>query len=337
MTQYKLRIGILGTANVARRFVASVNESQEVEIVAIASRDSNKAKVFAEQFNIERACGSYNQLLSDPQVEAVYVPLPNSLHFEWVVSAIDAGKHVLCEKPLATRARDANAMFASAQARGVTLVEGYPYLSQPHLHALKQLISGGAIGEIRSIQATIGFTVVDPDNIRLDPTLSGGGLLDAGTYPVSLIRVLFGRRPKRVYAVAKWNAQGVDESVHATLEHDGDLVAHVSCNLAVGLHRHAIIVGSTGTVQTTFLNNPPLDKPVVLQLRRGQSDTAAYESIEVPPVNGFRAEAESFARLIKHGPDHWTGVTPQESIDIALTLESIIRSARSNTPIDVLA
>ncbi len=245
-----LRIGVLGTARIARAFIAGVAPSQTVAIAAIASRDGHKAQAFAAATGVPGAYGSYEQLLADPGIDAIYNPLPNSLHAPWSVRALEAGKHVLCEKPLATTARDARAMFDAAQGHGLRLAEAFPYRSQPHAIRLRELVEAKALGELRTIQAAFGFKLGEPGNIRFDPTLGGGALLDAGTYPVSLVRMLAGQRPTRVYASARWHTSGVDETVIASLEHPSGLLAQISCSFATDLHREALIAGTAGVLRT---------------------------------------------------------------------------------------
>jgi len=330
-----LQFGILGTAKIAREFAGAVGMSERVVIAAIASRDGNKARSFADTYRIPRAFDSYEALLADPEVEAIYIPLPNSLHAPWTMKALQAGKHVLCEKPLATSVLDVRRLFAAARERDLVLTEGFPYSAQPHMRVLRELISSGSIGPLKYIQAAFGFTITDAGNIRLDPSLGGGALLDAGVYPVSLVRLLTGERPVRVFATAQWHASGVDSAVIATLEHADGILAQISCSFVTSPHRHALIAGSQGVIQTPFPNNPPLDRPTVLQLKRGASWDMTYEAIEVPAVQGFRAEAEAFERHVRLGVAHWSGVTEQESTDIMLTLEAIIASARQRQPVEV--
>jgi predicted dehydrogenase len=340
MTQTRespLRIGVIGAARIARDFVIGAGLSRTVLVAAVASRDPDKATRFARELGIPRAYGSYAELLADPEIDAVYNPLPNTLHAEWSMEAAKAGKHVLCEKPLATNAGEARAMFNAARHHGVMLVEGFPYRAQPHALKLEELIASGAIGRVQTMQAAFGFTMTDTANIRLDPGLAGGALLDAGTYPVSLVRLVAGQRASRAHAVARWHASGVDQTLVATLEHPGGLLAQISCSFTTGIHRHALIAGDAGVIQTTYLNNPPLDRPALLQLKRGVSSQSVYESVEVPACNGFQAEAESFERLVRLGWEHWTGATPAESVDIAMALDAIIESARSRRPVDIAA
>ncbi len=164
-----LRFGILGTARIARGFAHSLRGAAGVEIVAVASRSADKAASFAREFQIERAHGSYDALLADAGVDAVYIPLPNSMHAEWTMRAARAGKHVLCEKPLATSAADARAMFACADACGVRLLEAFPYRMQPQTLAVRRLILDGALGELRLVRASFAFPLSGDDDIRLDP------------------------------------------------------------------------------------------------------------------------------------------------------------------------
>jgi xylose dehydrogenase (NAD/NADP) len=336
-----LRIGILSSARIARSFVQAVRPSARVAVSAVASRDQRKAEAFAAQLNIPRAFGSYEQLLADPDIDAIYNPLPNSLHAVWSIRALRAGKHVLCEKPLSVGAAEARAMFDAARAAGVHLVEGYPYLAQPQTLKLRELLAAGTIGKVRLIQASFGFVPTNPADIRFDPALGGGALMDLGTYCVSLIRMVAQERPQRVNATARWSAGGavgsVDRTLAATLEFGGGLLAQATCSFDACLHRQALIAGSGGTIQTTFLNHTSVSAPGSLQLRVGFDTNAIDSVVETAAANGFLAEAESFAALIHEGPAHWNGATPEESIDIALTVEAILQSARERRAIDIAA
>ena len=330
-----LRIGILSTARIARSFVEALRQSKRVTVAAVASRDVGKAAAFALELGIGRHFGSYAELLADGDIDAVYVPLPNSLHAEWSIAAARAGKHVLCEKPLAASAAEARAMFEAARRYGVQLVEAYPYLAQPQILKLRELLQDGAIGPARLIQASFGFTLTDPGNIRLNPQLAGGALMDVGVYPVSLIRIVAGQRPVRVQATAHWTqgsedaARGVDSALAATLEFADGLLAQVSCSFGSALHRQALIVGSAGVIQTTFPNHTSAQQPGVLSVRWGNGPKAVDGQLESAPINGFLAEAESFEGLVREGPARWTGASATESIDIMMTLEALLRSARS--------
>jgi D-xylose 1-dehydrogenase (NADP+, D-xylono-1,5-lactone-forming) len=329
-----MRIGILSTANIARSFVSGVRPSKQVTVVAVASREPDKARQFAQQNAIPRHLGSYEALLADEAIDAVYNPLPNSLHAEWSIRAVRAGKHVLCEKPLAATADEARAMFDAARRHKVHLVEGFPYLAQPQTIKLRELLAAGDIGDARLIQASFGFTLTDPQNIRLNPQLAGGALMDIGVYPVSLIRIVAGQRPARVQAIAQWSG-GVDRALAATLEFAGGLMAQVTCSFGSALHRQALIAGSKGVIQTTYLNHTSREQPGDLRLRSGAGANAVDSVIQTPPANGFLAEAESFERLVRNGPGFWTGATPEESIDIMVTLDALLESARTQSAVDI--
>lgn len=334
MTQ-PLRIGILGAANIARAFTAGVRPSSTVTVAAVASRDLAKAQAFAAECNIPRALGSYESLLADPGIDAIYNPLPNSLHAEWSIKALEAGKPVLCEKPLAMNAGEVRAMFAAAERTGKLLVEAYPYRAQAQTQRMKELIDSGAIGRVEMIRASFGVTFNDPANIRLRPEVGGGSIYDIGSYPLSLVRLITGTRASHVSAVATWTESGVDRSVIANLEFPGGVLAQISSSFATCYHRHALIAGSAGTIETTYLNHPPLGGAPVLTMRRGTLVSAEVETVPVDPGNGFLLEAESFRDAILHGPGRWTGASAAESLDIALMLDAITAAMRSGTRIAV--
>jgi predicted dehydrogenase len=330
-----LRIGILGAAKIARAFIAGVAPSSMVKVAGVASREAGKAEAFANEYSLPKHYGSYDAMLGDPSIDAVYNPLPNSLHAEWSIHAVQAGKHVLCEKPLAMSGQEARAMFDAAKRRGVHLVEAYPYLAQAQTQKARELVTSGAVGRLQLIRASFGVQFTDVTNIRLKPDLGGGSLMDAGSYPVSLVRALAGERPTRVHAVARWTETGVDKTLAATLEYESGLIAQITSSFATGYHRHAQVAGDAGTMEFTYLNHPPIGGAPCVHLRRGIMVTQDVETIEVAGGNGFQLEAESFARLVKGGMAQWTGATPQESIDIALTLEALLKSARDKASVAV--
>lgn len=325
----RLRIGVLGAAAIARQFIAAVAKSDEVEVVAVASRDAAKAADFAKATGIGRALGSYEALLADKDVEAIYNPLPNALHAEWSIKAVTAGKHVLCEKPLAVSGSEARAMFDAARNHKVYLVEAFPYMAQPQTLEVRKLVASGAIGTLRLIRSSFGVPFSDASNIRLKPDLAGGATMDAGSYSVSFARIIAGRCPVKVHASAIWATTGVDQTLVGTLDFGDGLIAQIAASFATGYHRHGQICGESGFIETTYLNHPPTGGPPQFQIRRGPTAMSEIETVAVPPGNGFLAEAESFARMVRGGPQFWTGASEQESIDIAATLDALLKSARS--------
>jgi len=242
---------------------------------------------------------------------------------------------VLCEKPLSATADEARRMLQVARECSVHLVEAYPYRSQPLTLRLKALLCAGEIGDLQLIQASFGFMMSDQANIRLSPALAGGSLGDAGCYPVSLVRMLSGARPTRVQALATWTTSGVDQSIIANLEFSSGLLAQISCSFGTAHHRHARIVGNLGIIETGYSNTPPAGRPASLLLKRGTGWDAVEQIIEAPAVNGFLAEAESFCDLIDAGPAHWTGASNEESLDIMLTLDAILSSAKSGSAVTI--
>jgi D-xylose 1-dehydrogenase (NADP+, D-xylono-1,5-lactone-forming) len=331
----RLNIGILGAAKIARLFVDAVRPSRKVAVTAVASRDVERARTFAREFGIGSVHPTYEALLNDPSIDAIYNPLPNNLHAEWSIRAAQAGKHVLCEKPLAASSAQARAMFDAARRNGVYLVEAYPYQAQPQTLKTRELVKAGAIGRLRLIQASFGFLLGDVSNIRMDPALAGGALMDAGSYPVSLVRTLACERPLRVQAMAQWAASGVDLTLVGSIEFASGLLAQVSCSFASARHRRALIVGDAGSIETTYFNDTSAALAPVVELRRGGALDVPPERIDTAPINGFLAEADSFHDLVVQGWDRWAGVTPEESIDIALMLDALALSARRSTPVQI--
>jgi predicted dehydrogenase len=338
-----LRLGILGCANIAKQFVRDVAGCPAVHITAVASRDLHKAQNFAQTFGIAKAVGSYEALIEDPLLDALYVPLPNSMHAAWCIQALQAGKHVLCEKPLALSLIEARAMFDTARRHHVMLLEAYPYWFQPQTRDLLAQLHPSVIGTIRSMQASFGFTVGNPEtNIRLQPNLGGGALLDAGSYPLSLIRLVMGCAPSQVIAQAQWAPSGVDINTMATLIYADGRRAQMSCAMDSANHRRATIVGSHGTVETEYLNHtsdththPWGYLPSQLRVRQGIANTVAFEEIHSPSGSGFRFAAEAFAKVVREKDVRAIDRAAQASLDIAATLEAIAHSARTGLPVAV--
>jgi predicted dehydrogenase len=341
-----LRIGVMGCGNIARQFVAAVASSPHVRVAAAASRDPAKSADFAKTFGIERAQGSYEALLADPALDIIYVPLPNTMHLEWVVKAAQSGKHVLSEKPLALTLAEARTMFAAAKANGVMLLEAYPYWFQPQTRDMMDLIYSGAIGEVRSVQASFGFNLMNQpgvlDNIRMKPDMGGGALLDAGSYVMSLIRLVMGEAPLRVMAHATMVESGVDISTSATLFFAGERTAQLHCAMNVGYHRLATILGSGGVIETEFLNHTSTDPhhplkylPSLMRVRRGIAGSIPFEDVQSATGSGFSFCAEAFAKVIRKRDFAAIDRAAQASIDIAATLEAIAQSSKTGQPVMV--
>ena len=344
-----LRIGILGCANIARQFTRDVRPSASVRVDAVASRNADTAAAYAATNGIARHHGSYEALLADPAIDAIYIPLPNSLHAEWVIKAAAQGKHILCEKPLALGLAEAQAMFAAARQHGVMLLEAYPWWFQPQTRDLLTLLHDGTVGDVRSVQASFGFNLANPaNNIRMNPDLGGGALLDAGSYPLSMIRLVMGCAPQRVMADANWSATGVDISLMATQHYADGRRAQMTCAMDAATHRHATIMGSKGTVETEYLNHTsghtskgPVHHwgylPSQMRVRRGTANSIPFEDISSATGSGFLFAAEAFANVVANKDFAAIERAASASLDIAATLEAIARSARTGLAVDVAA
>jgi predicted dehydrogenase len=339
-----LRIGILGAANIAKQFARDVAPSKAARIVAVGSRDADTAAAFAAAHGIARHHGSYAALLADTELDAIYLPLPNSLHAEWAIKAFESGKHVLCEKPLALGRDQARTMFDAARRHGVMLLESLPYQFQPQTIDMLALLQEGVIGAVRSVQACFGFTLPNPqNNIRMKPELGGGALLDAGSYPLSLIRLAMGCAPQRVHADATLAATGVDISLMATLYYAGGRRAQLSCAMDAANHRRATIVGSKGTIETEYLNHTSAQsgghpygyQSSQLRVRRGTANTIPFEEIRSAVGSGFLFAVETFARMVAQRDFEAIDRAAQCSLDNAVTSEAMAQSARLERIVDL--
>lgn len=339
-----LRLGVLGCANIARQFCRDVAGSPAVRVDAVASRSAHKAAAFAAEFGIARAFGSYEALLAHPALDAVYVPLPNSLHAEWAIAAMAQGLHVLCEKPLATSLAEAQRMVEASRRSGRFLLEAYPYWFQPATGALLGLLREGAIGEVRWMQACAGFTLRHPQaDIRLQPELGGGALLDIGSYPLSLVRLVMGQAPRRVSAEASWSGTGVDLSFMAMLHHADGRRAQIAGAMDIGYVRHAVIAGSRGVIETDFMNHtaepgvahPHGYRPGTLRVRRGLGNDVPLQALHCPAGSGFRFAAEAFAQVVRAGDRAAIDRAARASLDLAATMEAIARALREGRSVDV--
>jgi predicted dehydrogenase len=220
--------GILSTADINRLVIPAARESEKVDLVAVASRDRQRAEEYARTWEIPRACGSYDELLADDEIEAVYISLPNNLHCQWSIRALEAGKHVLCEKPLSRRAHDVDEAFDAAERSGRILAEAFMYRHNPQTKRLRQLVDEGAIGEVRVIRACFSYALYDTENIRLRTDVEGGSLMDVGCYCVNGSRLL-GGEPELVYGQQLIGPSGTDWVFTGTLRFPGDVFAFFDC------------------------------------------------------------------------------------------------------------
>jgi D-xylose 1-dehydrogenase (NADP+, D-xylono-1,5-lactone-forming) len=286
-----LRWGILSTANITDKLLDSGTDQ---EFVAVGSRDAARAEAHAREKGIARAHGSYEALLADPDVDAIYNPLPNALHVEWSIRALQAGKHVLCEKPLSRRPEDVDRAFDVAEREGRVLAEAFMWRHHPQVARARELLDGGAIGDLRIIRAHFAFVAADPEDIRLQPSLDGGGLMDVGCYCVSGCRTLAGAEPERAWAELVPGGHGVDVALAATLRFPGDVLAHFDCGVS---YPGGSLLAAAGTEGSFALADPWHGNDAVIELRRADGSFEAAVRGERPPLLG-RADALGQARTI---------------------------------------
>jgi predicted dehydrogenase len=258
LTSARLRWGILAVAHNNRRLLPAFTKSTLAELRAIASRSSERARTATAASGIPRAYGSYEALLDDPAIDAVYIPLPNSLHAEWVMKAAERGKHVLCEKPLAPTAAEARTVVDFCREKGVCLMDGFAWPHHPRTARLRRLLEGGALGDVRRVTGTFTYAMrpLDPTNIRLHAELGGGSLLDVGCYPIYGIRWAFGAEPVRVYATARYQ-HGVGIELSGTLWFADGRVGTFDCGFTLPSRQWLEISGTEGVVSVPEMWSPP--------------------------------------------------------------------------------
>jgi D-xylose 1-dehydrogenase (NADP+, D-xylono-1,5-lactone-forming) len=312
-----VRWGIVSTAKINERVLPEVRESSQLEILAVASRSQESADGYAAGEGIPRAYGSYEALLEDQHVEAVYIPLPNSLHVEWTIRALEAGKHVLCEKPMDRSAAAVERAFDAANKAGLILMEGFMYRHHPQTRRAQELVPGGAIGELRLVRASFGFTLDRPDDVRMQPQLDGGALMDVGCYCISAARLFCGE-PETAIGREVRAPGGVDVRFVATLAFPGDVLAHFDCGLDVPDNSLVDVVGSRGTLR---LRRPFLvTEPMIELLREGET-----ERVEVPAAGSYRLEFEDMSAAIRGAGTPLVG--RDDALGQARTIEALYRSA----------
>jgi len=255
----KLRWGILGAGNIAGQFAQGIGGSRRSKLAAVGSRDQASALTFAAAHRVPRAMGSYEAVLADAEVDAVYVALPNSMHHEWSIRALHAGKHVLCEKPIAADRREAEEMFDAARRAGRALVEGFMYRSHPLTAAWLKEVRGGAIGRPLLVRSSFCFCTRQTEgNIRFSRELAGGALMDVGCYCINLSRLVAGAEPVSVTAGARLSDQGIDEIAAGTMRFADGMIASFSCGMTVHADNTASICGSRGFIEVPVPWKPPM-------------------------------------------------------------------------------
>lgn len=291
----KVRWGVMGTADIARgATIPGMQGAEHCELYAIAGRSLEKAESFRDSFGFRKAYGSYEELLSDPEVQAVYIPLPNDIHCEWTVKALKAGKHVLCEKPLAVSEAQVKEMFRAAEENGVFLMEAFAYLHSPFVRAVKAELDAGAIGEVRYMESAF-ITGRRPDtDIRLRRETCGGAMYDLGCYPVSMAMWMLGKEPDTVLARAQFSEKKIDLFTSALLLYENGTVVNVDCGMLLPTGRldRFRIHGTLGEISSPVEFNQQGEIPYTL-IRNGVKET---KTVSVP--NNYTLESEQLSRCV---------------------------------------
>ncbi|HEX9634751.1 MAG TPA: Gfo/Idh/MocA family oxidoreductase [Candidatus Limnocylindria bacterium] len=322
-----LRWGVLSTADIARsKVIPGIKAAQRCEVVAIASRDAARARVVADELGIPIAHDSYESLLADPAVDAVYIPLPNHLHAEWTIAAARAGKHVLCEKPLALSAADALRMIDVCRAEGVRLMEAFMYRLHPSWVAVRALVASGRIGRLTSVQSWFSFFNDDPTNIRNNLAAGGGALYDIGCYSVNLSRMLFVAEPIRVDAsITRDPSSGVDVLTSAILEFATG-TATFTCSTRLEDDQRVDIYGSEGRISIGIPFNIPPDRPTQVFVTSGGDPPVAphTEVLTFETADPYAVEAGRFASAVLD--DLPTPVPPEDAVANLRVIERIFEA-----------
>ena len=334
----QLRWGIVGTGNIARQFTEGVVQSRRGSVVAVGSRSVESAGAFAERFGLACSVGDYAAVVSHADVDAVYVALPNNLHHEWTVRALQAGKHVLCEKPMSGDVASVEAMFDEADRQDRVLIEAFMYRTHPLLQSMKQQIRDGAIGEVKLIRTSFCFrtgNTTKESNVRFDPDLIGGGLMDIGCYCLDFGQFITGESPTEVQAFGHVHQSGVDDVVVGTAKYPGGVLLHFSCGMTVQADNAAHICGDEGYIEVPVPWKPPVtgaQYSIKQQLSRPKQDTTAkQEDVSAGPAtitmdspgHLYGEEADRFADVVLDGAEPF--MTREESIANIRALESLRR------------
>jgi predicted dehydrogenase len=318
--------GIISTADINRLVIPQAQESPKIDLVGVASRTQERADEYASKWGIPRAYGSYEALLADPEIECVYISLPNTMHTEWSIESVEAGKHVLCEKPFTRNPENVTAAWDAADRAGRLLSEAFMWRHNPQTARLRSLIDEGAVGEVRLIRAVFSYSLYDEDNIRLRTDVEGGALMDVGCYCVSGSRLAAGAEPVEAYGSARYGPTGTDWVFTGLLRFPGDVLATFDCGTALPNRDELEVIGSDGSL---FLDDPWHANEPVIELRRG----GKVERIDIERANSYRLELENVSAAAVGEADLLLG--REDAMGQARALEALHRSAQTDAPVSL--
>ena len=323
----KLRWGILGAARINKALVPPLQASERNELLAIASRRLEKAEAEARQWGIPRSFGSYEALLADPGIDVVYVPLPNALHAEWTIRSARAGKHVLCEKPLALSLEEADRIAAAAREAKVVVTEAFMYRHHPQTTKVRELVAGGAVGTPRLVRGAFTFNLTREQDVRFDPH-GGGSLWDVGCYPVSFTRFVLGEEPAEAFGWQVTGPTGIDETFSGQLRFPSGCLASFDCGFRAPFRTSIEVVGSEGVLSVPHPFKPGPSEEVVLSRGGGPA-----ESIEIAGQELYGGEVEDLADAVLLGRPPRVSLADSRANTAALL--ALLRSAREGRPLAV--
>jgi len=325
MSHKPLRWGLLSTARINRVLIPAIRASKRSELVAVASRSQSQAETFAREWGLPHAFGSYQSLLDDPDIDVIYNPLPNHLHAEWSILAMQAGKHVLCEKPLALTVEEVDRMAATAKTTGQVLAEAFMYRHHPQTLKARELVAEGRLGEVRALRSAFTFTLNRPSDIRWNKAMGGGSLWDVGCYPVGFMRYLIDSEPLEVFG---WQVPGpgeCDATFAGQMRFPENILAQFDCGFQAPLRTELEVVGSTGTLTIPLPFKPG---------RRGQlflREKNRTETIHTPGEDLYQGEVEDMADAILLGRP--ARVSLADSRGNIAAIQALLSSAQSGMPV----
>ena len=321
----KLRWGILSTARINKELFKPLRTSKRNRLLAVASRSQEKAEAYAHEKKIERAYGSYEALLAAPEIDVIYIPLPNHLHSEWTIKAIEAGKHVLCEKPLALTLNEVDAISAAARKHDRIVAEAFMYRSHAQTLKVREIVESDRLGKVKFVRGSFTFDIKNPDDYRLIPEMGGGGLWDIGCYPLSFTRAALGAEPLEVFGWQVTGTSGVDETFAAQMRFPGDVLAQFDCSFRIPYHVFMEIVGDEATLSIPKPFNPGAKETLYLT-RDGKTETIAVKGPEP-----YVSEVEDLADAILLGKPQCVSLADSRA-NVAAIL-ALFESARKGKPV----
>jgi D-xylose 1-dehydrogenase (NADP+, D-xylono-1,5-lactone-forming) len=327
MANKVLNWGLMSTARINRALIPPLRASKRNQLLAVASRTQESANRYAHEWKIPRVHESYESLLADPEIDVIYNPLPNHLHAEWTIKAVEAGKHVLCEKPLALNVDEVDAIQSAAREHGRVVAEAFMYRHHPQTVKVQELVKNGSLGALKLIRGAFSYVLSHEADVRLDPAMGGGSIWDVGCYPISYARSVLGENPLEVFGWQATGPTGIDETFIGQMRFDHDVLAQFDCSFVVPLRWFMEVVGSEGSLSIPSPFKPQMDEKIYLT--RGDKT----ETIKIKGQELYIGEVEDMADAILLG--HKPRISLEDSRANVVVISALLESVRSGTPVSV--